>query len=86
MVNLGYADGYRRAFADVGHLYVDEAPCPVVGRVSMDLTGVDVTGHDVAEGDWLRVDCDLPAASAATGIAQYELLTGLGHRYQRDYR
>ena len=86
VVNLGYADGYRRAFADVGQLYVDEAPCPVVGRVSMDLTGVDVTGHDVAEGDWLRVDFDLPAASAATGIAQYELLTGLGHRYQRSYR
>lgn len=83
VVNLGYADGYRRAFSGVGRGYAGETPCPVVGRVSMDLTGFDVTGAGVREGDWLRVDFDLVAASAATGIAQYELLTGLGHRYQR---
>ncbi|TRW16931.1 alanine racemase [Glacieibacterium frigidum] len=85
ILNLGYADGYRRAFSGVGRGYVEETPCPVVGRVSMDLTGIDVTGHDVREGDWLRVDFDLAAASALSGIAQYELLTGLGHRYQRRY-
>ena len=85
IVNLGYADGYRRAFSDAGHALVDGRPCPVVGRVSMDLTGIDVTGTDVGEGDWTEIAYDLAAASAATGIAQYELLTGLGHRYQRRY-
>ncbi|QXQ06294.1 alanine racemase [Sphingosinicellaceae bacterium] len=85
VINLGYADGYRRAFAGSGHAFAGNTACPVVGRVSMDLTGVDVTGVDVAEGDWLRVDFDLPAASAATGIAQYELLTGLAGRYQRRF-
>lgn len=83
ILNLGYADGYRRAFAGVGHAVAGGTPCPVVGRVSMDLLGVDVTDAETREGDWLEVDFDLPAASAATGIAQYELLTGLGHRYQR---
>ena len=86
VAGIGYADGYRRAFSGVGRADVDGQPCPVIGRVSMDLTGVDVTGHDVAEGDWLRFDFDLAAASAATGIAQYELLTGLGHRYERTFR
>ncbi len=86
VVNLGYADGYRRAFSGVGRANVSGSPCPVIGRVSMDLTGIDVTGHDVREGDWVGIDFDLPAASAATGIAQYELLTGLGHRYERSYR
>ncbi len=86
ILSLGYADGYRRAFSGVGRAYVFGEPCPVIGRVSMDLTGVDVTGCGVAEGDWLRLDFDLPAASQATGISQYELLTGLGHRYQRTYK
>ena len=81
ILNLGYADGYRRAFAGPGVV----GGFPVVGRISMDLTGVDVTGGNVREGDWLAVDFDLPTLSQATGIAQYELLTGLGRRYQRRY-
>jgi len=83
ILNIGYADGYRRVFSDIGQAIVAGHRCPVIGRVSMDLTGIDVTGHDIAEGDWIALDFDLPAAAAATGIAQYELLTGLGHRYQR---
>ena len=86
IVNLGYADGYRRAFSGVGRANVSGHSCPVIGRVSMDLTGVDVTGCDVREGEWIGFDFDLPAASAATGIAQYELLTGLGRRYSRVIR
>ena len=86
IVNLGYADGYRRAFSGVGRANVSGHSCPVIGRVSMDLTGVDVTGRDVREGEWIGFDFDLPAASAATGIAQYELLTGLGRRYSRVIR
>ena len=85
VINLGYADGYRRGFAGHGLAYVGGQACPIVGRVSMDLTGVDVTGHEIGEGDWLRIGFDLPAASAATGISQYELLTGLGHRYLRQF-
>ena len=40
---------------------------------------------DAAEGDWLSVDYDLERASAMTGLSQYELLTGLGSRYQRRW-
>lgn len=83
VLNLGYADGYRRAFSGGRGTAGGRA---VLGRVSMDLTAIDVSGGDVAEGDWIEVDFDLPAASAATGLSQYELLTGLGHRYQRIYK
>ena len=47
----------------------------------MDLIAVDVMAADVTEGDWVRVDFDLGRAAAATGRSEYELLTGLGHRY-----
>jgi alanine racemase len=85
-LNLGYADGYLRAFSGGrGRALAGDAACPVLGRVSMDLTMVDVTAADIAEGDWLEVDYDLAAASAATGLSQYELLTGLGRRYLRRH-
>jgi alanine racemase len=58
----------------------------VIGRVSMDLTAIDVTGVDVGEGDRLLFDADLPHASAASGVSQYELLTGLGQRFERVWQ
>ena len=50
----------------------------------MDLLAVDVGARpDVAEGDWLTIDYDLPQAAQASGLSQYELLTGLGKRFDR---
>ncbi|GAA3252558.1 alanine racemase [Sphingomonas yabuuchiae] len=84
ILNLGYADGYRRALSDLGAAVVDGERLPVLGRVSMDLLAVDVTARpDLGEGDWLAMDYDLAAASAASGVSQYELLTGLGQRFSR---
>jgi alanine racemase len=85
ILNLGYADGYLRCFAGHGRVRAGDAARPVLGRVSMDLIAVDVTGLGVAQGDWLPIDYDLSSASAATGLSQYELLTGLGSRYQRRW-
>ena len=86
VLNIGYADGYPRSLSNAGTVFAGEMACPVIGRVSMDLVAADVTGAGVAEGDWLRLDFDLPRAAAASGSSQYELLTGLGHRYAREYQ
>jgi len=83
IVGLGYADGYRRAFAGNGHARVNGTACAVLGRVSMDLLVIDASAVDIAEGDTVAMDFELAAAAAATGISQYELLTGLGQRYSR---
>jgi alanine racemase len=83
IVNLGYADGYARAFSDRGQAFAGDAALPVIGRVSMDLLALDASAADVGEGDWVRLDNDLPRASAVSGISQYELLTGLGARLER---
>lgn len=87
VLNLGYADGYLRGFSGgAGAALVEGRPRPVVGRVSMDLTAIDATGTALREGDWVTIDFDLPRAAARSGLSQYELLTGLGARYQRAYR
>jgi alanine racemase len=83
---LGYADGYPRALATHGGARAAGMACPLIGRVSMDLTAFDVTdAPPLAEGDWLAVDFDVGAAAAQSNRAEYELLTGLGHRYARVY-
>jgi len=84
VVNLGYADGYLRCHAGSGVASWHGQTLPLVGRVSMDLTAFDasdVTG--MREGEWLHLDYDLPNVSARTGLSQYELLTGLGRRFER---
>jgi len=84
VVALGYADGYLRCWSDKGAMLHCSTRVPVVGRVSMDMTMIDLTAApDASEGDRLRLVYDLPSASAQTGLSQYELLTLLGRRFQR---
>ena len=84
ILNIGYADGYLRGFSDRGRARAGEALLPVLGRVSMDLTAVGVdSAPGLREGDWVELDYDLVAASAQSGLSQYELLTGLGDRHER---
>ncbi|WP_374943461.1 alanine racemase [Sphingomonas sp.] len=84
ILNLGYADGYFRGFSDRGCARAQGIALPVIGRVSMDLTVIDVTeAPELAEGDRVGIDFALPAAAAASGQSQYELLTSLGVRYAR---
>ena len=84
ILNIGYGDGYLRGFSGTGRARVGDGFAPVVGRVSMDLTAIRVdAAPDIVEGDWVELDFDLAAASAQSGLSQYELLTTLGSRYQR---
>lgn len=85
ILNLGYADGYLRAFSGCGAaLAADGCRLPILGRVSMDLIALDVTARpDLGEGDWLDIAYTLPEAAATSGLSQYELLTGLGSRFDR---
>jgi alanine racemase len=86
-VAAGYADGLMRVLSNRAQLYHGDTPCPVVGRVSMDLITVDIT--HLAEmpvaldilGPAQHVD-DLAALAGTIG---YEVLTSLGPRYERRY-
>lgn len=90
-VALGYADGFLRSGSNQAILYWNGQPCPVIGRVSMDLVTVDlsrITENLPVAGDSLEVlgphqtIDDLAEASDTIG---YEILTSLGKRYHRQY-
>jgi alanine racemase len=84
VIAAGYADGYLRCWSNKGHVLFRGQRLPVVGRVSMDMTIVDLTGaRDCGEGDWLALAYDPVEAAATSGLSQYELFTLLGRRFAR---
>ena len=84
ILNIGYADGYFRGFSNTGSARFEGNSLPVLGRISMDLVAVDVdAAPQLREGDWLAFDYALPEAAQLSGMSQYELLTGLGARFDR---
>jgi len=90
---VGYADGYKRIFSNRASVLVRGARAPVVGRVSMDLTTIDVTDiAKVQQGDEVvllgrqgdaEISADEMAAWANT--IPYEILTSIGARVPRIY-
>jgi alanine racemase len=84
IVNIGYADGYLRCFAGKGS--ANGHSLPLIGRVSMDLIALNASAAPgLREGDWVTLDYDLPSAAEASGLSQYELLTGLSDRLERRW-
>jgi alanine racemase len=95
-VPIGYHDGYMRGLSNRAHVIVRGAYAPVVGRVSMDLTLIDVTdvpgvelqdqvtllGWDGRHAE-LRVRAEDLARIAAT--LSYEVTCGVGERVPRTY-
>ncbi len=93
-VSVGYADGYDRLLSSRGHMVVRNRRAPVVGRVCMDLTMLDV-GHipEVAVGDEVVVlgrqgDAGVSAdeIAGAVGTINYEVVSAITARVPRVYR
>ncbi|MCB1407254.1 MAG: alanine racemase [Rhodobacteraceae bacterium] len=86
-VAAGYADGILRALSNATRLWAGDRPCPVVGRVSMDLITVDVTDLATVPDalDLLGPHQGIDALADDAGTIGYEILTSLGTRYRRRY-
>ena len=90
-VALGYADGYPLSMSNLGIAFLDNHEIPVVGRVSMDLTTVDVT--DVPEPlaqpgrlvDFIGPHNPIDVVAERGNTIPYAIMTGLGHRLHRVY-
>ncbi|MFK7880490.1 alanine racemase [Roseobacter sp.] len=86
-ISAGYADGIIRAMGPQAHFYAQSSAVPVVGRISMDLIGVDVTGL-AEEPTHLELIGSHQSVDTVAGFADtigYEILTSLGARYTRVY-
>ena len=83
----GYADGLLRSLSGKAMLWQGPVPCPLVGRVSMDLLTVDVTDlpEDPETLDLVNAHHGMDELADLAGTIGYELLTSLGPRYARDY-
>lgn len=86
-VAAGYADGLMRTLSGRATLWHGATPCPVVGRVSMDLITVDVShlSEQPKSLDILGAQQGVDALATVAGTIGYEILTSLGNRYQRHY-
>ncbi len=90
---VGYADGLPRSASPGGHVLVKGAPCPLIGRVSMDLAAVDLEpAGDVREGDevvlWGQSGQETLGPwdwARWAGTIPYEIMTGVGCRVARRY-
>jgi len=97
VIGIGYADGLLRAAGASNdepgaNAVVGGKLCPLAGRISMDLSAIDVGAvpeGSVRRGDWATLIGDGitidDLATRAHTIA-YEVLTDLGRRYHRIYR
>ncbi len=88
-LDLGYADGYPRSLGNRGFAVAAGQRLPVVGRISMDMTTIDITsleGPGLREGDYVDLlggGVPLEEAALLAGTLHYELLTGLAARLTR---
>lgn len=93
VIPVGYADGFSRRFSNNAELLVRGKRVPVVGRVCMDLTMLDLTGiEQVEEGDEVVIigrqgneSIDAAELAFRADTISYEILTSLGNMAKRVY-
>jgi len=71
VVPVGYSDGLCRSFSNKGYMNIQEKKVPIVGRVAMNMTMIDVTGLNVSRGDEVIV------MGEAQGVTITEYAQGL---------
>ena len=92
-ISAGYADGLPLALTNRGHVLVKGVPCPVIGRISMDYTTVDISHvPDALPGDEVvclgkvgRHAVTPDDWGALKGTHAYEIICSLGNRVERVY-
>lgn len=95
-IAAGYADGYPRNVGLEGRaggfVILGGRRLPIVGRVTMDMIMIDVTGNDCTLGDTVTLvgrDGDevitVAEVGASGGISPYEVLVGMNSRAERSY-
>jgi alanine racemase len=90
---IGYGDGYNRLLSNKGEVLLGAKRVPVVGRICMDMTMVDVTDvEDASPGDEVVLmgrqgggEITVEEIAENIGTISYEVLCGVGKRIPRVY-
>ncbi|MDD5582117.1 MAG: alanine racemase [Candidatus Marinimicrobia bacterium] len=92
IVPVGYADGYDYLLSNKGTMLVHNILCPVIGKVSMDMTAIDVSSvTGIQPGDEVIVfgndhrEIRVDTLCQTYGGSPYELLCQTGRRARRFY-
>ena len=93
LIPIGYADGLPLGISNRGRVLVNDRYCPVIGRISMDYTTIDLSGvPEAAIGDRVVIfgrdqqrDIALSELAHWGGNHDYQALCALGKRVQRIY-
>lgn len=95
VISIGYADGFCRMFSNNADVLVKGRRVPVIGRVCMDLTMIDLTDiqYEAADDDEIvimgRQGSEFISASELArraGTISYEILTSLGRMARKIYK
>ncbi|MBQ3576426.1 MAG: alanine racemase, partial [Coprobacter sp.] len=88
-VPIGYADGLNRHLGNgSGAMWVNGKLAPIIGNVCMDVTMIDVTDIECAEGDIVEVfgeNIKVEDIAEKLGTIPYEVLTSVSARVKRVY-
>ncbi|MBN2058577.1 MAG: alanine racemase [Candidatus Saganbacteria bacterium] len=92
-IPVGYADGFSRRLSNRGQVIIRGKRFKVVGRVTMDLTMVNIGDTDVAVGDEVILigeqNNQMISADEIAGLEDtisYEVVCGIGKRVPRIYK
>ncbi|MFC1481032.1 alanine racemase [Candidatus Neomarinimicrobiota bacterium] len=91
VLQIGYADGFPVSLSNKGLVEINGQIRQILGRISMDLSNIDITGMDVKLGERALVwgmgseTVRIEQQALRAGTIPYELLTGLGKRVVRIY-
>ena len=88
-VPIGYADGLDRHLGNrKGEMFVNGKRAPIVGNICMDVTMIDVTDIECAEGDTVEIfgnNIRVEELAGKLGTIPYEILTSVSSRVKRVY-
>lgn len=88
-LQLGYADGIFRSLSNKGTFYYKGQPCPILGRISMDLisVGLEHCKLEPKAGEMIEILGDnqtIDDLARDVGTISYEIITSLGQRFERE--
>lgn len=91
-IPVGYADGLPRALSNKGQVLINGKRYPIVGRVCMDLSVVNVGDDPVRVGDEVVIigkqgkeNISVDELAKHSDTISYEIICGIGKRVPRVY-